>query len=72
VSSDNKPVRGADIKTEQGPMAVVELDRRMSPDLLVELLCCVGITLRFPVKNLEDLSYTAAKELKTFGYEVEE
>jgi hypothetical protein len=57
---------------QQGPMAVITLDRLMSPELVIELMCCIGVTLRIPVKDLEDLSEAGAEELKTFGYTVEE
>jgi len=72
MSNDNITVEDAGLTIKQGPLAVVQIDSQMSPELIIELFCCAGMVIRFPVKNLEDLSYTAAKELKIFGYEAEE
>jgi hypothetical protein len=44
----------------------------MSPQLVVELLCCVETTLSFPAYKLDDLSPEARYELSLHGYEVEE
>ena len=72
MSSDNKPVIGAGFTISKRPTATVHVQQDMSPQLVVELLWCVGTTLRFPVKKLDGLSEESRHELELYGYEVEE